>query len=215
MGGMKPDTVFIHCSATQPEWRAGLGVQNKVQEIRAWHMSAPRNWRDIGYHWIIDRDGAVAAGRPETEQGAHVRGHNQNSLGVCLIGGHGSSETDAFADNYTPAQDEALRRLLWDIEKRHGKMRVRGHNEVAAKACPGFNVARWLARKPARKTPAQSTTVQASIGGAVATVGGALSAIGQLDPVAQVALVAAVVVALGAFGWIMRERLRKWAAGDR
>ena len=210
---MKVNTVWIHCAATRPEWMAGADTLDKIAEIRAWHTA--RGWRDIGYHWIIDRDGTTKPGRPETMQGAHVAGHNQNSLGICLIGGHGSANTDTFADNYTPVQEAALRTLLGEIEARHGKVRVRGHNEVAAKACPGFDVQRWLARKPSRTSRMQSTTVQASIGGAVATAGGVLSALGQLDPAAQVALVVAAVAVLGAFAWIARERLRKWARGDR
>lgn len=209
---MTINTVFIHCSATQADWMAERHLSDKVAEIRRWHTA--KGWRDIGYHWIIDRDGSVAPGRAETTQGAHVKGYNVGSIGICLLGGFGSNENDTFADHYTPKQDAALRHLLDDINHRYGPVAVRGHNEVAAKACPGFNVRRWLSHKPPRPKAA-STTLQATAGGAVAVSGGVLSALGQLDPAAQVALVVAGVVALGAFAWIARERLRRWAKGDR
>lgn len=130
------DTIWVHCSATRPQWMAGYPVADKVEEIRRWHLAL--GWKDIGYHWIIDRDGQIAPGRPETRQGSHVRGYNDRSLGVCLIGGHGSASTDRFEDNFTPAQKTALRQLVADIAKRTPIKAVRPHHAVAAKACPGF-----------------------------------------------------------------------------
>ncbi|WP_127109953.1 N-acetylmuramoyl-L-alanine amidase [Pararhodobacter zhoushanensis] len=137
--------VIVHCSATRPSWFHNRPLADKVAEIRRWHVQ-DRGWRDIGYHWIIDRDGAVMAGRSETEIGAHVAGHNAGTIGVSLIGGHGSGARDAFADNFTPAQDAALRRLIEAIKGRvGGSMALSGHNQYASKACPGFNVATWYA----------------------------------------------------------------------
>lgn len=138
------DTIWVHCSATKPDWMLGHSLAAKVAEIRRWHLDL--GWRDIGYHWIIDRDGKVAPGRPETQEGSHVRGYNRKSLGVCLLGGHGSAATDKFEENFTAAQKAALRQLVSDIRKRTPIKAVRGHNEVAAKACPGFEVAAqaWL-----------------------------------------------------------------------
>jgi N-acetylmuramoyl-L-alanine amidase len=141
-------TIFVHCSATRPSWMDGFPLASKVAEIRRWHVH-DRGWRDIGYHWIIDRDGQVARGRHESEVGAHVQGHNTGSIGICLLGGHGSTADGAFLDSFTPAQDRALRDLIADIKTRADIKAVRGHNEVAAKACPGFNVAQWLAARPA------------------------------------------------------------------
>jgi N-acetyl-anhydromuramyl-L-alanine amidase AmpD len=138
------DTIWVHCSATKPDWMAGHSLASKVSEIRRWHLAL--GWRDIGYHWIIDRDGKIAPGRPETQEGSHVRGYNRKSLGVCLLGGHGSAATDAFEENYTAAQKAALIQLVADIKTRTPITAIRGHNEVAAKACPGFTVAKqsWL-----------------------------------------------------------------------
>jgi len=138
------DTIWVHCSATQPDWMAGQSLAAKIAEIRRWHQNL--GWRDIGYHWIIDRDGKIAPGRPETVEGSHVKGHNRKSLGVCLLGGHGSNATDSFEQHFTPAQKRALFQLLSDIKSRTPIKAIRGHNEVAAKACPGFTVSKqeWL-----------------------------------------------------------------------
>jgi hypothetical protein len=117
----------------------------KVEEITRWHVK-DRGWRTIGYHYLIDRNGTVATGRPVEQVGAHVQGHNTGTIGVCLIGGHGSSETDQFAEHFTPAQDKALRHLLADLQHRYKIGKVTGHNSYAAKACPGFNVLKWLGK---------------------------------------------------------------------
>jgi N-acetylmuramoyl-L-alanine amidase len=139
--------IIVHCSATRPEWFAEFGIDAKVTEIRTWHQA--RGWKREGYHWFVDRDGAVASGRPETMIGAHVQGRNTGTIGICLIGGHGSSADDRFEDHFTVAQDAALRRLIAGVEGRTGIECVSGHNEYAAKACPGFRVAEWLAADPA------------------------------------------------------------------
>lgn len=135
--------VVVHCSATRPDWMAAEGLAAQRAEIRRWHVK-DRGWRDIGYHWLIGRDGRIVAGRPETEIGAGVAGHNSGVIHVCLIGGHGSTEHDPFARNFTPAQDVTLRQQLQAIGMRTQLRRISGHNEWAAKACPGFNVPNWL-----------------------------------------------------------------------
>lgn len=134
--------IVVHCAATRPDWMAGRSIAEKRAEIRLWHLA--NGWKDIGYHWIIDRPGTVLAGRPETTIGAGVAGHNSGVIHVCLIGGHGSAETDSFARNFTPQQDITLRQMIEAISSRTGITRISGHNEYAAKACPGFNVPLWL-----------------------------------------------------------------------
>lgn len=134
--------VVVHCSATLPEWMATRPLAEKRAEIRRWHLG--RGWNDIGYHWLIDRTGQVIAGRAETVIGAHVEGRNAGTIGVCLIGGHGSATSDPFAKNFTPAQDAALRKTLADIGGRTRIDRITGHYQYANKACPGFRVDTWL-----------------------------------------------------------------------
>jgi N-acetyl-anhydromuramyl-L-alanine amidase AmpD len=151
--------IIVHCSATRPDWMERFPIAKKVEEIRAWH-TRDRGWRDIGYHYLIDRNGAVATGRPVEQIGAHVQGRNTGTIGVCLIGGHGSSETDKFSQHFTAQQDAALRSLLADLRKRHGNVPVTGHNQYAAKACPGFNVPTWLAGKTPTHKPITPETVE-------------------------------------------------------
>ena len=122
----------------------GRSFADQVAEIRRWHVEG-NGWRDIGYHHLIGRRGERAPGRPETAIGAHVIGRNQGTIGICLIGGHGSSERDRFADHFTQAQEKTLRDLIADIGSRTAIDIVAGHNQYAAKACPGFQVPSWLA----------------------------------------------------------------------
>jgi N-acetyl-anhydromuramyl-L-alanine amidase AmpD len=135
--------VILHCADTRPDWMMGRPLVEKVAEIRRWHVQQ-RGWRDIGYHWLIDRDGAVAPGRKETEIGAHVEGHNRGTIGICLIGGYGASADDPFAKNFTGAQAATLKRVVGEIRGRTAIQKVSGHNDYSAKACPGFRVGRSI-----------------------------------------------------------------------
>lgn len=144
--------VVIHCTATDTNWRAGSKTSAKVSEVRKWHVK-DRGWRDIGYHYLIDRDGTVAKGRPIGQTGAHVRGHNTGTVGIALFGGRTSDANDQFADNFTEDQDKALRDLIADLQDIYGPLKVSGHNQYAAKACPGFNAPKWHAKEAARPSP--------------------------------------------------------------
>jgi N-acetylmuramoyl-L-alanine amidase len=212
----KIDEVVVHCTATRPAWWDGRSTEDKVQEVRRWHVE-DNGWRDIGYHWLIDRDGTVVKGRDESAKGAHVKGRNSTTIGIALFGGHGSCKDDTFEENFTPEQNTALRQLIAEIEQRHAITKISGHHEYANKACPGFNVSSWLNSKPApkpRTSVAQSTTVQASAVQIASGAGAAASSVALLDGTAQlIALGFAGVVVLLAI-WIMRERIRKWVDGD-
>lgn len=71
--------IIIHCSAT-PE-----GKDYTVEQIKQWHKQ--RGFSDIGYHYVIYRDGSIHSGRPIERIGAHCLKHNAHSIGVCYIGG--------------------------------------------------------------------------------------------------------------------------------
>lgn len=207
---------IIHCSATRPTWMGNATTAEKAEEIRRWHVDE-NGWSDIGYHYLIDRDGTAVEGRNVSRTGAHVKGHNRGTIGICLIGGLGSSANDAFEDHFTPQQDRKLRALLSHLMIEHGFTEASGHNEYAAKACPGFNVKRWLAGKtPERESPTQSKTVRAGgVTAAVGAAGGVFGALGDLDPTAQyIVLGGGVLVTLLAL-YIIKDRLRKWAGGVR
>jgi N-acetylmuramoyl-L-alanine amidase len=149
---MRPITeIIVHCTATRPDWWASRTTADKVNEVRTWHVR-DRGWRDIGYHYLIDRDGTVATGRPVDQVGAHVAGKNTGTIGIALFGGHNSHPDDEFGQHFTPAQDAALRKLIAELRERFpAVMKVSGHNQYAAKACPGFYVPDWMAKKPAPK----------------------------------------------------------------
>lgn len=137
--------IVIHCSATRPQWDIG------VDEIRALHCTHPSvlvpwddrevpgfGWDDVGYHWVIRRDGYIEAGRTPNRIGAHVKGHNRHSLGICLVGG--VAEAD-----FTRAQYGALEELISEQLWTHAKAEVLGHRDFPGvnKTCPQFNVKEW------------------------------------------------------------------------
>ncbi len=144
---MRPiDEIIIHCSATRPTWWSGRTINQKIAEIRRWHVN-DRGWKDIGYHYVIDRDGTVGTGRPIDQIGAHVQGHNTGTIGVCLIGGHGAAATDKFEDHFTPEQAASLSSLIYKLRPYYGIYKITGHNDYANKGCPGFKVAPWWAEQ--------------------------------------------------------------------
>lgn len=207
----KINEIIVHCTATRAGWWPNAKTSAKVDEVRKWHLA--RGWRDIGYHYLIDRDGTIAKGRPIEQTGAHVKGRNTGTIGIALFGGHGSSENDKFSDNFTPEQDAALRGLIADLRGKFGNMPVTGHNQYAAKACPGFQVKAWLDHKPPRESIAQSTTLQATAGTATAGIGGVATSISYLDGTAQLIVIGTAVFAALGLAWIARERIKKWAQG--
>lgn len=133
------DTLIIHCSATPPSMDVG------VETIRKWHTDpkpAGRGWADVGYHFVIRRDGRIEKGRPTEVPGAHAKGANASSIGICLIGG---VDEDGKPDcNFTRSQWEVLGELVDDLFIAAGPFEVIGHREVSDKACPSFDVAAWM-----------------------------------------------------------------------
>ena len=128
------NAIFVHCSATKPSMDIG------VREIRQWHKE--KGWLDIGYHFVIRRDGTVEAGREQSAVGSHVQGHNSDSVGVCLVGGIDAKGN--FEANFTPEQMRALKGLLHELRGTYPKAVIRAHHDVAPKACPSFNLSRWV-----------------------------------------------------------------------
>lgn len=141
-GTRKVDQIILHCTAT-PE-----GEDYTVEQVRQMHLA--RGFSDIGYHYLIYRDGTVHAGRPEAIAGAHCTGHNTRSIGVCYVGGCPPRTTPDWErkgkDTRTPAQEAALVRMVRGLLERYPKATVHGHNEFANKACPSFNVKTWLTK---------------------------------------------------------------------
>lgn len=128
--------IVIHCAATRPSMDIGL------REIRQWHVQ--QGWLDVGYHYIIRRDGTVETGRPRDVVGSHVKGHNFESLGICMVGG--IDDAGKPQDNFTDAQWAALDGLVWEASMVwYPGARICGHRDLdSGKACPSFDVATWL-----------------------------------------------------------------------
>lgn len=126
------EEIIIHCSAT-PE-----GRDYTVEQIRKWHVNG-NGWQDIGYHFVIYRDGSVHEGRPIKQIGAHTFGHNDHSIGICYIGGC-ASDGKTPKDTRTPAQRTALKALVNRLRAEFPGATIHGHNEFANKACPSFDV---------------------------------------------------------------------------
>ena len=124
--------VILHCSAT----REGQDVS--AATIKDWHVNG-RGWSDIGYHYVIGIDGTIEKGRPIQRTGAHTKGHNAESVGVCYIGGV-REDGKTPKDTLTFAQEQAFRNLYNALKLVFGPMTLHGHREYAAKACPSFEV---------------------------------------------------------------------------
>jgi N-acetyl-anhydromuramyl-L-alanine amidase AmpD len=152
---MRPiDLIVIHCSASSNDdalFRGSPGTpgfQTPVQVIDSWH--AKRGFRrtsvlrqtfnpqlqSIGYHFVLYRNGSIAAARHLDEVGAHVQGSNLRSIGLCLIG----------TDRFTREQWDSLAGLVGSLRVQFPGAQVIGHRELTQhKTCPGFDVPAWLA----------------------------------------------------------------------
>lgn len=124
--------IILHCSAT-PE-----GQPFTVDDIRSWHVN-DNGWSDIGYHYVVHLDGSVHTGRPEAKTGSHCAGHNGDSIGICYVGGL-TAEGKKPKDTRTPAQKEALRKLVDSLKTRYPGATLHGHREFARKDCPSFPI---------------------------------------------------------------------------
>jgi hypothetical protein len=149
MTGLRPlsaiKRIVIHCADTpngDPRYNA--------TDIDRWHAEngwyrvpgmGPHQPQHIGYHYVIEVDGNVAPGRTLEEVGAHCRGANADSIGICMVG----------QDAFTLAQWAHLRGLVEGTWIKAGKgLTVHGHRDLLRpgdkpKTCPGFDVQAWLA----------------------------------------------------------------------
>lgn len=136
------DLIVIHCSAT-PD-----GRRTTVEDIDGWHRERGfrrlAQWRkacnpeltSIGYHFVLYLNGAIISGRHLDEVGAHVRGYNADSVGVCMVG----------QGRYSRMQWVALASNITALLKRYPTARVVGHRDLdKGKDCPCFDVAAWIA----------------------------------------------------------------------
>lgn len=128
------DEIIVHCTAT-PE-----GRRVTVAEIDAWHRA--RGWSGVGYHGVIGIEGEYWDARPFEAVGAHCEGHNKRTLGLVYAGGLAKDGRTA-KDTRNQAQKQTLLNTLISWRDRFKTIiKVSGHNEYAAKACPCFDASK-------------------------------------------------------------------------
>lgn len=147
---MRPDEIHyivVHCAAT----RADPAID--IRDIDAWHRA--RGWAGCGYHYVIPLDGSIQGGRALNAIGAHTRGHNRVSWGICLIGG--LDDAGRPADTFTREQLTSLRMLLTSLHQIAPQAEILGHRDLSPdvngdgvidrrdwlKECPCFDVRAW------------------------------------------------------------------------
>ena len=117
------DKVFIHCSASDN------AAHDNLQTITDWHVK-DNGWSDIGYHFVITKDGQPHWGRFIETTPAAQKHHNTGSIAICLTG----------LNKFSEEQFIALRQLCAMINEAYeGEITFHGHNEVSTKSCPVFD----------------------------------------------------------------------------
>lgn len=142
--------IIVHCTAT-PE-----GQDSTIAQIRLLHRA--RGFSDIGYHYVIYRDGSRHVGRNVNIAGAHCLNHNSHSIGVSYVGGLENKPGVPYAklkakDTRTDAQKDALIELLKELKRLYPTAKIIGHRDTSPdkngdgliepsewiKACPSFD----------------------------------------------------------------------------
>lgn len=146
---MRLEYLVIHCTAT-PEGRVVT-----AREIRAWHTNpvskGGRGWRQVGYTDMFHLDGTIERLVKNNEDafvdGWEVTngatGYNSKSRHIVYVGGL-ASDAKTPKDTRTDAQLKAMRDYVLDFHRRFPEVKIIGHNQIAAKACPSFDVPKWL-----------------------------------------------------------------------
>ena len=121
--------LVVHCSDTEQNW-----VTSDIHQL---HLGF--GWDGIGYHKVILRSGKIENGRPEYWVGAHVKGQNKHSLGICLIG----------SNKFTNKQYLSLEKVLRKWKQLYPDAKIVGHRDTGNtdKTCPNFDVKTWAKNK--------------------------------------------------------------------
>ena len=146
---VKLQRLVIHCTAT-PEGRLVSS-----EDIRNWH-TAPKSaggngWKQVGYTDMFHQSGAVErlvnnnedANVDPWEVTNGASGYNSTSRHVVYVGGL-ATDGKAAKDTRTPEQLRAMESYVKDFHARFPEVKIVGHNQLAAKACPSFDVPEWL-----------------------------------------------------------------------
>ena len=127
------DEIVLHCTGTK------IDACVTVESVRRYHVNNNK-WQDIGYHYLIYRDGSIHPGRPLDVQGAHCEGYNAHTIGIAYVGG--LDDDGRGCDTRTREQKKAIlslcRALLTAFPTIH---HITGHREHNPTECPCFDVA--------------------------------------------------------------------------
>ena len=119
--------LVIHHSASS--------LSTTLEDIRRWHIEE-QDWVDVGYHWVIESDGSLLPGRSVYLMGAHVRGRNRESLGVCLVG-----DNTVESRRWNKKQIKSLKELSKSCQMVFPDLKVVGHRDLNENTlCPGLDV---------------------------------------------------------------------------
>lgn len=141
--------LVIHCTATP------VGREVTSDEIRKWHTSpvskGGRGWKQVGYTDMVHLNGIIErlvknnedANVDPWEVTNGVAGYNSVSRHVVYVGGM-SKDNKTAQDTRTAAQLRSLENYVKDFHRRFPEVKIVGHNQLAAKACPSFDVPAWL-----------------------------------------------------------------------
>lgn len=126
------DKIFVHHSASSQD--------TTRDQIDVWHKR--RGWNGVGYHYVIEKDGSIMMGRLFKTIGAHCRGHNSNSIGVCVVGNYMDDEA------MTEGQEQSLVMVLHGLLSQYSLDvdQVYGHRELGETLCPGKHLFDWLSK---------------------------------------------------------------------
>tara|TARA_R110000824_G_scaffold26873_2_gene91844 strand:+ start:567 stop:1163 length:597 start_codon:yes stop_codon:yes gene_type:complete len=134
MARNKTNHIIWHHAATKPDMNIGAA------DIDMWHKA--RGFNGVGYHRVVRRDGTVEQGRKDDAIGAHCKGYNDQSYGVCIVGGIGDDGQPEL--NFTDAQYRAIRIEAARLSVLYPNATHVGHRDLAPTLCPGFDIRVYL-----------------------------------------------------------------------
>ena len=121
----KIEKFIIHCSATK---------EYKVFSFKDIEYMHERRFKKIGgchcgYHFIIYLDGTIIQTKPLEFIGQHTAGNNQNTIGICYIGG--LDKNGKPKDTRTMAQKKAINSLLYELLFLYPGRKILGHRDLS------------------------------------------------------------------------------------
>ncbi len=110
-----------------------LSPAARMRQIQSYHMDV-KGWCDIGYHYLVSRDGRIWEGRPVAQLGSHSGGANTGNVGVALMGSHDTTPI-------TETQIDSVASIIRAVGSAYGitidRSVVKGHRQYKDTSCPG------------------------------------------------------------------------------